>query len=154
MKVSIRKKDILFISKYLSMFICDTTESGGGRFPSSCLDVMADTTKWNCLNSLNYTSPSSSLSQHAFCQMWWSSLGIFDPAMTKYLNLLHFRPERGVSVCFEDKQPRVGSVHNAFVMAQDINDENIIVKKSAKTSREVDLAPGLTVFVKQAGYSN
>ena len=56
---------------------------------------------------------------------------MFGPTMTKYVNLLHFRQEKGFWPP-ETKRSRVGSGHYELALAQCISYQELLVKKTAE----------------------
>ena len=62
-----------------------------------------------------------------FSAKWFVFTAMFGPTVTNYLNLLHSKPEKGVS---GPLRPRVGSCHYELAMAQCISYQEMLLKKT------------------------
>ena len=76
--------------------------SFGGLNGSHCGIELGETTK-------SYTTPST-MARDPFCQIVGVSTPMSGPTVTKYLNLLHFRPEKGISGPLRPKGRELGGV--------------------------------------------
>ena len=68
---------------------------------------MVHTVELNWGKPLYHTPPSFPISQDGFCQMVCLYSG---PTVTKYFNLFHFKPEKGVSGPLTPKSHELGVV--------------------------------------------
>ena len=93
---------VFYVTKWLLdytktyTFIYDTNLAGGGRL-------------FHCWG-FNGSHCHLSLYLRMLSAKWCVSIAMFSPTMTQCLNLLHFKPEKGVSGSMRPKGPELGVV--------------------------------------------